>query len=142
MQKILFFLPVVVMMLVSCGKKEMSVPRGYDADVCAGLAVKIEDRDSMTQHDYAVMISQNEAILQYLIDRTSKICELPDSSRYNAWRVLTAEPEYLERFGYMFTIGSALYQADMSGRLDRDNAEAYASLDDYNAKLADYTDRF
>lgn len=129
-------------MLVSCGKKSVSVPKGYDSDVCAGLSVKIEDRDSLTQDDYARMIAQNEAILQYLIDRTSKISELPDSSRYTAWRMLISEPEYLERFGYMFTIGSALYQADMSGRLDEDNAEAYAALDDYNVKLADYTDRF
>ncbi len=42
----------------------------------------------------------------------------------------------------MFTIGSALYQADINGKLDDDNREAYASLDDYNTKLADYTDRF
>lgn len=142
MQKILIFLTVVLIMLVSCGKKSVSVPKGYDPDVCAGLSVKIEDRDSLTQDDYARMIAQNEAILQYLIDRTSKISELPDSSRYTAWRMLISEPEYLERFGYMFTIGSALYQADMSGRLDEDNAEAYAALDDYNVKLADYTDRF
>ena len=42
----------------------------------------------------------------------------------------------------MFTLGSALYQADINGKLDKDNAEAYEALDEYNSKLADYTDRF
>ena len=56
--------------------------------------------------------------------------------------VPVAEPEYLERFGYMFTLGSALYQAEIRGRLNEDNAEAYGALDDYNSLLADYTDRF
>ena len=142
MQKILTFLTVVLIMLVSCGKNGISVPAGYDSELCAALSVKIEGRDSLSQVDYAMMIAQNEAVLQYLIDRTSKLSELPDSCRYTAWRMLTSDPEYLERFGHMFTIGSALYQADMSGRLDEDNAEAYAALDDYNVKLADYTDRF
>lgn len=142
MQKILIFLTIVSIMLVSCGKNGVSAPTGYDPEVCAELSVKIEDRDSLSQYDYTRMISQNEAILQYLIDRTSKISEMPDSCRYTAWRILTSDPEYLERFGYMFTIGSALYQADMSGILNEDNAKAYAALDNYNVKLADYTDRF
>lgn len=142
MKKILLFLPFILLVLASCGKGSLAFTGGYDAGECAALAVKIERHDSLTQDDYAIMIEQNEAILQYLIDRASEISELPDSCRYGAWRVLVAEPEYLERFGYMFTLGSALYQAEIRGRLNEDNAEAYGALDDYNSLLADYTDRF
>lgn len=142
MRKILFILPFLALLLANCGKDSVAFSKGYDADLCSELSTKIERRDSLSQEDYSRMIAQNEAILQYLIDRTSKISELPDSCRYPAWRTMTAEPEYLERFGYMFTLGSALYQADINGRLDEDNAEAYAALDDYNTKLADYSDRF
>lgn len=141
MKKILLLLPLIIF-LCGCGRKSTWFPQDYDADVCAELATKIERHDSLSQDDYAAIIAQNKAILQYLIDRTSNITELPDSCRYQAWRTLTAEPEYLERFGFMFTLGSALYQADLNQRLDSDNAQAYATLDDYNNKLADFTDRF
>ncbi len=142
MKKILLLIPLMTMLLAGCGKASRLFPKGYDAETCAALSTKIERHDSISQEDYSHMIAQNEAILQYLIDRTSAISELPDSCRYPAWRTLTAEPEYLERFGYMFTLGSALYQADINGKLDKDNAEAYEALDKYNSKLADYTDRF
>ena len=42
----------------------------------------------------------------------------------------------MERFGYLFTIGSALFQAESEGKLDRSNAAAYAALDEYNESLA------
>lgn len=141
MKKILLILALLPLIMISCGK-HAGIPKGYDAEECSRLSTLIERHDTLSQRDYSCMIAQNEAILQYLIDRTKQISELPDSCRYPAWRTLTAEPEYLERFGYMFTIGSALYQADINGKLDEDNREAYASLDDYNSKLADYTDRF
>lgn len=141
MKKILLLLLLVPLLSSSC-RNGGRIPREYDAEICSRLSTKIERRDSLSQHDYSIMIAQNEAILQYLIDRTSQISELPDSCRYHAWRTLTAEPEYLERFGYMFTLGSALYQADLNNCLDKENERAYAALDDYNTKLADYTDRF
>lgn len=123
-----------------CSKGGAVFTKDYDSALCADLSAKIERRDSLSQQDYRNMIAQNEAILKYLIDRTSAISELPDSCRYPAWRAMTAEPEYLERFGYMFTLGSALYQAELNGKLDEDNTEAYDELDDYNTRLADYTD--
>lgn len=114
----------------------------YDGELCRDLSAKIESRDSLTSRDYSDMIGQNEAILQYLVDRSRSIAELPDSMRSAAWRSLTADPEYLERFGYMFTIGSALYRADNDGRLDSRNAANYAALDKYNEQLIEYSERF
>lgn len=100
----------------------------------------IDGRDSLTQADYTAMIAQSEDILKFLIKRTKDISDEPESMRPGAWRQLLADPEYLERFGYMFTLGSALYQADTSGRLDADNARRFASLDNYNQVLAELCD--
>lgn len=140
MKKILLILPLFIVILSCCGKGGAVFSKDYDSELCSELSTKIERHDSLTQHDYRNMIAQNEAILQYLIERTSAISELPDSCRYQTWRAMTAEPEYLERFGYMFTLGSALYQAELNGKLDEENSEAYDELDDYNTRLADYTD--
>lgn len=114
--------------------------RSYDADECNRLAIMIDNRDSLTQADYTAMIAQSEDILKFLIKRTKEVSSEPDSLRGVAWRQLLADPDYLERFGYMFTLGSALYQADTSGRLDADNARRFASLDNYNHVLAELCD--
>ena len=114
----------------------------YDPDLCRDLSVKIENRDSLTQSDYSKMIEQDGAILRYLVDRTREVCEQPDSLRFSAWRTLTADPAYLERFGYMFTLGSSLYRADANGLLDSRNAENYRALGSYNEQLAEYSDRY
>lgn len=87
------------------------------------------------------MIAQNEDILKYIIERSRDISEMPDSVRSGAWRDLLSDPEYLERFSYMFTLGSTLYQADVDGLLDEDNAKHYAELDRYNEDLVAITDR-
>ena len=113
----------------------------YDGAVCEDLAVKIERRDSLSQDDYRAMIGQNEAILQYLIEQSKTIAEEPQDDRSRSWRQLLADPDYMERFGYMFTLGSALYQADADGLLDKDNKKLYDALDRYNKELADYSDR-
>ncbi|MEZ3576098.1 MAG: hypothetical protein K1W01_01250 [Muribaculaceae bacterium] len=140
MKKILLVLPLFTILLCCCSKGGVAFTKDYDSELCADLSTKIERHDSLTQQDYRNMIAQNEAILKYLIERTAAIGEQPDSCRYQSWRAMTAEPEYLERFGYMFTLGSALYRAELNGRLDEDNTEAYDELDDYNTRLADYTD--
>lgn len=114
----------------------------YDGNLCRDLSVKIENRDSLSQSDYAEMIAQNKAILQYLVNSTKEISELPDSIRNHRWRLLTATPEYLEKFGYMFTIGSSLYRADNAGLLDKKNAKEYHDLDRYNEDLAKYSERY
>lgn len=126
---------LVSVMAVSCSKAP-----AYDSEVCEELAVRIERRDSLSQKDYRAMIAQNEAILIYLIDQSRKIAEEPADDRNGSWRQLLADPEYLERFSNMFTIGSALYQADADGKLDSDNKKRYDALDKYNRELADYSD--
>lgn len=113
----------------------------YDGSLCEELAVKIERRDSLSQDDYRAMLGQNEAILRYLIEQSRSIAEEPQADRNGSWRQLLADPDYMERFGYMFTIGSALYQADAEGRLDKDNKKLYDGLDRYNQELAEYSDR-
>lgn len=132
-----------ILLVAGCGRKKAGddTPK-YNAGLCTSLSQRIERRDSLSQKDYASIISQNEAILQYLVGRADSISHLPADKRYRAWRSLTAEPEYLERFGYMFTLGSALYQADVTGHLDSINARQYRGLDKYNTRLADYIDSF
>ena len=126
-------------LLAACSASDWH--QAYDSDVCNELATKIDSRQPLTQQDYASMIAQNEDILKYIIERSRTISEMPDSVRSGAWRDLLADPEYLERFSYMFTIGSSLYQADADGLLDKENADHYAELDRYNADLAAITDR-
>lgn len=138
MKQIVYSVAALVV-LASCGAGG-SV--SYDPELCTELSKKIERHDSLTQDDYSHIIDQNGEILKYLVGRASQVSELPDSSRTSAWRALLAEPEYLERFGYMFTLGSALYQADTQGRLDKTNSRRYAELDRYNERLAEYTDRY
>lgn len=138
MKKILYS-AVAIVALMSCST-DGSV--SYDPDLCTELSKKIERRDSLSQKDYSQIIDQNGEILKYLVGRASTVAEMPDSCRTRAWRELLAEPEYLERFGYMFTLGSALYQAESQGRLDKKNARRYAELDRYNERLAEYTDRY
>lgn len=135
-----FFVALLsVTILASCSGRKLDTD--YDAAACAELSVKVEHRDSLTQHDYTRMIGQNEAILRYLVEQSKAIAEEPSDDRQSSWRQLLANPEYLERFGYMFTLGSALYQADAEGKLDAENKKLYASLDRYNAELAEYSDR-
>lgn len=113
----------------------------YDSALCRSLASKIEKHEELTQRDYRLMISQNEQILKYLVAQAEQIEHTPETDRGQAWRSLTANPEYMERFGYMFTLGSALYEANASGILDEDNTRLYHKLDEYNERLGDYADR-
>lgn len=131
----------VILLLSACGRSAGRAEAEYSSEVCDELAVRIDSRDSLSQADYAEMIRQSEAIMAYLVDQSRRISEMPDSLRAHAWRELQADPEYLERFGYMFTLGSTLYQADSDGRLDKTNAADFADLDRYNAQLAEYSDR-
>ena len=58
----------------------------------------------------------------------------------DAARALKSNPEYMQRFGFLFTLGSALYQAESHGKLDSSNAAAYDALDHYNDALAGVTE--
>ena len=113
----------------------------YDRDLCRTLSTKIERHDELSQRDYSLMIEQDRQILQYLISCADDIRNTPVEERDHAWRNLTANPDYMERFGYLFTLGSALYQADIDGSLNEDNARKYKALDEYNERLADYAER-
>ena len=113
----------------------------YDATLCHSLALKVERHEDLTQRDYQLMISQNEQILKYLVDQAEQIDHTPEIDRGQAWRSLTANPDYMERFGYLFTLGSALYDANLNGLLDEANASRYHDLDEYNERLGDYSER-
>ncbi|MCM1066711.1 MAG: hypothetical protein NC418_03945 [Muribaculaceae bacterium] len=136
MKPILLLVSAVALMCLSA----CSGGARYDSELCEELSVKIERRDSITQKEYTDMIGQNEAILRYLIEQSKTIADEPSDERNGSWRTLLADPEYMERFSYMFTLGSALYQADVDGRLDSRNKELYRNLDKYNQELADYSD--
>lgn len=138
-------LPFVVMAFAavsSCSENGGSGPRDYDSEVCEQLAMKVERRDSLTQHDYAVMIHQNEEILKYIVAANQHVADLPQDERIAASRALKADPEYMQRFGFLFTLGSALYQAETRGWLDESNARAYTELDHYNESLARVSEKF
>lgn len=140
MKRYLPHLSALFIFIVSCCSGGSGA--AYDSELCRNLSIKIERRDSLTSEDYSEMIAQDEAILQYLVERTKEISEQPDSTRSDAWRTLTADPEYLERFGYMFTLGSALYKAERNGSLDKGNSKKYEALDKYNEELVRYNERF
>ena len=135
---LIIFSLLLAVFTASCGKADKS----FDSELCRSLSLKIENHAPLDNNDYAAMIDQNEAILQYLVERTREIAEMPDSLHESEWRALSADPEYLERFGYMFTIGSALHRAELNNELSSKNESAYASLDHYNQELIEYTDRF
>lgn len=126
----------------SCGDSSTQADADYDGDTCERLATMVEARDSLSQQDYAQMIEQNEQILKYLVARNRELEDLPEERRYDAYRELQADPEYMERFGYLFTLGSALYKASADSVLDDANTAAYAALDEYNTAFSEISDRF
>ncbi len=132
-------LAAALALFASCSGGGIEQP--YNSETCEQLAIKIERRDSLTQQEYTDMIGQNAAILHYLADQSKSIADQPSGERNGSWRSLLADPEYMERFSYMFTLGSALYQADAEGRLDKDNRKRYKELDAYNQRLAEYSDQ-
>lgn len=115
--------------------------KAYDSQTCEELAVKVERHDTLSQADYRQMIDQSEQILRYLVERSSALEELPADRHYAAYRELLADPDYMERFSYLFTLGSALYKADAEGLLDSSNAARYRDLDQYNSRFAEISDR-
>ncbi len=129
----------LVMLLAACSNT--SIDATYNSETCEQLALKIERNDSISQEEYSAMIGQNEAILKYLVEKSREINDDTDADHFCSWRELLANPEYMERFSYMFTIGSALYQANADGLLNDDNQKAYAELDKYNQQLAEFSDQ-
>lgn len=136
-----FYLFTIIILGIAFAACDRDDAPEYDSSACEALAVKVERREALTQEEYARMIGQNAAILSYLIDKNKAISEIPADSRAEYCRQLLADPEYMERFGYMFTLGSALYQADADGKLDARNKERYDALDKYNRELAEYSER-
>ena len=141
MKPLYFFALIVLTFLAAACSGDVVDGTSYDSEVCEELAVKIERHDSITQPEYERMIGQNGAILRYLIEKSREIAEEPQGDRTNSWRDLLADPEYMERFSFMFTLGSALYQADADGRLEENNRGLYKKLDRYNQELAEYSER-
>lgn len=137
MKRLLLIFPaILVLLFAACDDKGADYTSDYNSEVCNDLAVRIDRRDSLSQADYTAMIGQTEAILKYLIEQHKNIEAQPVSEHEADWRVLYADPEYMERFGYFFTLGSALYKADTHHLFDKRNERLYAGLDNYNAELA------
>ncbi len=130
----IFFAMATVALLLSCSGHEKS---GYNALLCQELSEKIERHESLSQEDFRLMIEQNEAILDYLISKGDSLSQVPCEDRESAVRFMAADPEYMERFGYLFTLGSALYTASEDSLLDKRNESLYADLDDYNRRFAE-----
>lgn len=115
----------------------MSCSDGYDRSLCQDLSDRIVRDDSLSQDDYAAMLDQYESILKYMIDRADDIIATEDETeRQELSRALRSDEDYLERFGFMFTFGSTLYQADVRNQLDDANSAAYRSLESYSDEFA------
>ncbi len=128
-------IPVICLLLSSCS-------RGYDEKTCSMLADKIVREDSLSQEDYAAMLTQYESILQYLIDRADEVIACTDGSRRDKMlRDMRNEEEYVGRFSYMFTFSSALYQAQVRDGLDDKNLDSYHKLERYADEFARRTEQ-
>ena len=82
------------------------------------------------------MIGQSRHILQFLIDKTSAVSQLPSDRRAAAEAALRADKDFLEQFGYMFTFSSVLYRAHLAGKLSDENSAAYEALDQSSDRYA------
>ncbi len=133
---IAFALALPLLLLTGCNDKSGDYSADYNPELCNDLATRIDRRDSLSQTDYTAMIGQTEAIIKYLIEAHTKVEEQPADQQASDWRVLYADPDYMQRFGYFFTLGSALYRADTHHLFDSRNRRLYAALDDYNTRLA------
>lgn len=120
----------------------MSCNDGYDRSLCQSLSDKIVCDDSLSQDDYADMLDQYESILKYMIDRADDIIGTEDEAkRLELSRALRNDEDYLERFGFMFTFGSTLYQADVRNELDDANSATYRSLESYVEEFANRSEQ-
>lgn len=116
---------------------------GYDASECERLTDKIVNEETLSQDDYSDMLTQYESILQYLIDRTDKTNEISDDfERAKEQQALRQDEEFMKRFSYMFTFGSALYMAEVGGELDDSNLERYNKVMEYVDEFTKSSERF
>ena len=137
MKRALFAIAITfAVFLTACNDKGGDYTSDYSASLCNDLSVRIDHRDSLSQADYTAIIGQTEAIIKYLIESHKRVEQEPADEQASDWRILYADPEYMERFGYFFTLGSALHRADTHHLLDSRNDRLYESLDDYNSQLA------
>lgn len=111
-----------------------SCATGYDAEICRSLSEKVNRHEKFDQKEYHEMIAQYNDILSYMIAKTEQLSAIPDNfERREKADKLKQDPEYMERFNYMLTLGSVLYRADVNSLLDMDNKLEY----DHSVTMAD-----
>lgn len=129
---------IFLSLFLALGLLVSSCSKGYDADLCQSLSDKIVREQPLDQHDYAEMLFQYESILKYLISRADDVIALKNEDDRDALRQsLRNDEDYLQRFSYMFTFGSTLYQAEVRNELDAANLAAYHDLERYCDEFAD-----
>ena len=113
---------IILLILTLAMTAGLSSCKGYDEAKCESLTEMIIRGRMLDQNDYADMLDQYEDILKYLIGRSDEIiAEQDQQTRKELQKRLRNDEEYLKRFGYMFTFGSALYQADVANLHDENN---------------------
>ena len=128
---------LIIPALLCIGLLVASCSSGYDSKVCEKLSGKIVRSESLTQDDYDQMLKQHESILKYLISRVEDIVDEDDQeNREKLMQDMRNDNEYLKRFGYMFTFGSTLYQAEVNNVLDAKNQNTYNALNRYAEEFA------
>lgn len=142
MTRIYHLLLIAAIILTFSCKHQEAQNSEYNSEVCNALALKIEQREDVSQDDYRQMIVQYEFILRYFVSCSDYLCELPEDRQELARRELLATPEYIERSAYLYTLGNALLIAEKQGMLNAENSTKLADLDEYNAQIIDFTAPF
>ena len=98
MKKLLFFIAVFfAFVITSCGGSS-----GYNAETCAELKNKIDNKETLTEKDYDQMIDQTMAIAKFMEDKTKEFENDPEKLKE-----FKQEPQIKEMEGY--AIGFVLY---------------------------------
>lgn len=124
MKKFLLILSVVAMTL------GMSSCKGYDIDKCKALIEKSHDSESLTQDDYAEMISQAKGLNKFLCDLEEQMSDkLKDKDIESASKLADAaedESKCYDKLHYK------LERANRKGKLNSKNQDAFLELEEAN----------
>lgn len=126
----IFFIALAALMATACSQS-------YDADKCKALADKIQDKQELTQGDYAEMISQLNCIFDETIEKGRQINEADSAERVELAVKLRSDETLKQQVGYLIGFSIILDQAKRRGELDDANSRRYDELEKRGEELHD-----
>lgn len=127
MKKLILILSVITITL------GMSSCKGYDIDKCKALIEKSHDSESLTQDDYAEMISQAKGLNKFLCDLKDQLSDkLKDKDVESAAKLVDAAEDESKCYDKLH---NKLERANRKGRLNSSNQDAFLELEEANNKL-------